>query len=83
MNKEVKTFEELTKINNASFKWVIWWGTYSIVEIDKEGNRIYDETEYINVDNGRIYFSDGTISERYDSNDTALIVATALFNTEH
>ena len=81
MNKEETNFEELTKINNKSFKWCKWWGTYSIVKIDEENDT--EHISYACVTDGRIYFQDGTISERYESNDTALIVATALFNTEH
>tara|TARA_R110001632_G_C11288714_1_gene412621 strand:- start:115 stop:330 length:216 start_codon:yes stop_codon:yes gene_type:complete len=68
---------ELTKINNSKFKWIVWWGQYSIVRVDNE----YDEQ--ISVVDHKIYFTDGTISERYESNETALIVATTLFNTEH
>ena len=77
MTAPKSSFESLTQINNKLYKWIVWWGYYSIVKVNDE-----HEKKLIEVIDRRIYFTDGTVSELYNSNDTALIVATTLFNTQ-
>ena len=71
------SFESLTKLHNEEYKWIVWWGCYSIVKVNNE-----DGDKIVNVIDGRIYFTDGSCSKVYYSNDIALFVATILFNTQ-
>ena len=72
--------QSLTEINNNKFKWVGWWNTWMIIESELE----YKEHDaLISVQDKRIYFADGSTSEVFPDNDSAMIAATALFNTAH
>ena len=64
------------KLNNSKIKWVKWFGSYSVVKkSDEDGEKLIEVCE------GRVYFNDGSISEDYGNDDTALTVASIFVNT--